>query len=99
MQILWILKRKSTYGYEMMKTLNKIKKTKITQGTLYPTLQKLKKIGLVKLKENDRRIIYNITKKGINTLNNACIDFTKTFFGIFHDFVCQKCVNRKVVKC
>lgn len=97
MQILWILKKKPTHGYELMKSLNELKKTTIGQGTLYPTLQKLEKLELIKGREDERRIVYDITSKGKETLDQACNDFTKTFFGIFHDFVCQKCVNRDFV--
>ncbi len=93
MQILWLLNRKPTYGYEMMETLNKIKRTKITQGTLYPTLQKLQKLGFVKGEENDRRIVYHITAEGKKIMNEVCFDFTHTFFGIFQDYVCHKCLD------
>jgi PadR family transcriptional regulator, regulatory protein PadR len=97
MQILWILKKQPSHGYELMKTLSDLKKTTIKQGTLYPTLQKLEKLKLIKRREEDRRIFYDITEKGKKTLDRACTDFTRTFFGIFHDFVCQKCVSRDLV--
>jgi DNA-binding PadR family transcriptional regulator len=91
MQILWILNRKSTHGYELMKDLNKIKTTKITQGTLYPTLQRLLNLGLIKKDNQGRKIVYHITKKGDKTMKISCSDFCKTFNGIYQDFVCQKC--------
>lgn len=93
MQILWLLNRKSTHGYDIMETLNKIKSTKITQGTLYPTLKSLKKYGFVRRERVDDRIIYHITQDGRNTLNKASLDFTRTFFGIFQDYVCHKCLE------
>jgi len=91
MQILWILSRKSTHGYELMRDLNEIKTTKITQGTLYPTLQRLLNLGLIKKDDQGRKIVYHITKKGDKTMKNSCVDFCKTFNGIYQDFVCQKC--------
>jgi len=94
MQILWILSRKSTHGYEIMKSLSALKGTKITQGTLYPTLQRLENLGLIKRKEEDRRIDYHISGKGRKIMEQACLDFTRTFFGVFQDFVCGKCVSR-----
>jgi len=93
MQILWLLNRKSTHGYEMMETLNKIKSTKITQGTLYPTLQRLEELGLIRGEEVDRRIIYHITRDGKKVMDEVCFDFTHTFFGIFQDYVCHKCLD------
>ncbi|MFA4820535.1 MAG: PadR family transcriptional regulator [Candidatus Aenigmatarchaeota archaeon] len=93
MQILWLLSRKSTHGYEIMKILSNIKKTKITQGTLYPTLQALEGRGLIKRHEEGRRSIYSITLRGRKVMNETCMDFSKTFFGIFQNFVCEKCVR------
>jgi PadR family transcriptional regulator PadR len=93
MQILWLLNRKSTHGYEIMDTLNKIKTTKITQGTLYPTLQRLTDLGLIKRESVERRVVYHITPEGKKIMNDVCVDFTRTFFGIFKDFVCHKCVG------
>ena len=93
MQILWLLNRKSTYGYEIMEVLNKIKSTKIAQGTLYPTLKALKKYGYIKGERLDDKIVYHITPEGKKVLNETCLDFTRTFFGIFQDFVCHKCVG------
>lgn len=91
MQILWLLNKRSTYGYEMMKQLNQIKKTKITAGTLYPTLGKLEKLGLIKSVENERTKVYTITAKGRAVMKNSCKEFCSTFEGIFSDFICGKC--------
>jgi len=93
MQILWMLNRKSTHGYEIMETLNKIKSTKVAQGTLYPALKSLRKHGYIKGTKAADRIIYDITPAGKKILNDSCLDFTRTFFGIFQDFVCHKCVG------
>jgi DNA-binding PadR family transcriptional regulator len=95
MQVLWLLNRKPTHGYEIMDTLNKIKRTKITQGTLYPTLQRLESLKLIKGEKEDRKITYHITPEGKKAMDDVCIDFTRTFFGIFNDFVCHKCVGTK----
>jgi DNA-binding MarR family transcriptional regulator len=97
MQILWILSRKPCHGYELMKDLNSIKSTKITQGTLYPTLKRLVQLKLVASADVDNKKVYHITDKGKKTMDQACTDFTRTFFGIFHDYVCGKCVERDVL--
>jgi PadR family transcriptional regulator PadR len=91
MQILWLLSKRSDHGYELMKKLNELKKTKITAGTLYPTLSKLEKLGLIKSLEKKRIKVYTITAKGRGVMKNSCGEFCKTFAGIFHDFICGKC--------
>ncbi|MBI2076385.1 MAG: PadR family transcriptional regulator [Candidatus Aenigmarchaeota archaeon] len=98
MQVLWVLNRKPSHGYDIMKQMQILKTTKVTQGTLYPTLQRLVDLGLIKRHNQERKIVYTITDKGKKTMNDACTDFTRTFFGIFHDFVCGKCVHRDFVK-
>jgi len=97
MQILWILSRKPCHGYEMMKDLNVIKSTKITQGTLYPTLKRLVELKMIEIDEDGTRKVYHITERGKKTMDQSCTDFTRTFFGIFHDYVCGKCVERDVL--
>ncbi len=91
MQVLWLLSRKSTHGYDLMKDLNDLKKTTIAQGTLYPTLQRLDELGLVRREEKERKIIYHVTPHGKQVMTEACRDFSRTFFGIFNDFVCGRC--------
>jgi DNA-binding MarR family transcriptional regulator len=98
MQVLWVLNRKPSHGYNIMKQMQSLKSTRVTQGTLYPTLQRLVDLGLIEKEEGARKIIYHITEKGKRVMNDACTDFTRTFFGIFHDFVCEKCVHRDFVK-
>ena len=98
MQILWVLNRQPTHGYDIMKQMQVLKSTKVTQGTLYPTLQRLVDLGLIERHDEERKAVYHITEKGKKVMNDACTDFTRTFFGIFHDFVCEKCVHRDFVK-
>ena len=91
MQILWLLSRQSMHGYYLMRALTALKSTEITQGTLYPTLKRLQQLGLIKCKNDDRRIMNSMTAKGKRVMNEACLDFVKTFYGIFHDYACRKC--------
>lgn len=90
MQILWLLKRPA-HGYALMKALNELKQTKITQGTLYPALQRLEELGLIKRQRVERRHIWHLTDNGKHTMQRACGEFCKTFHGIFQDFVCGRC--------
>ncbi len=91
MQILWLLSKGNTHGYKLMKDLNDLKRTKITQGTLYPTLKKLENMRLIKSRKSKNKRIFSLTKKGKTVMINSCEDFTRTFHGIFEDFVCEKC--------
>jgi len=93
MQILWVLGSKPTHGYYLMKKLTEIKKKKITQGALYPTLAKLQNLKLIEVKKEGTRgkKIYKLTKKGRKVMIKTCQEFCKTFQGIFKDFVCVGC--------
>jgi len=94
MQILWLLNKKPKHGYALMKELNDLKRTKITQGTLYPALQKLEKLKFIKSKKDGRMIVYNVTSNGKSAMKEACGDFCRTFSGIIQDFVCGKCGDK-----
>lgn len=96
-QILWLLSRKSTHGYELMKTLTTLRGVRMTQGTLYPTMQRLEELELVKREAQQRKIVYNISEKGIRIMNETCLAFVKTFYGIFHDYACERCDHYKAV--
>jgi PadR family transcriptional regulator PadR len=93
MQILWILGREPTHGYELMKKLNKIKTKTIEQGTLYPALQKLEEYGLIRVKETGGRgkKIYELTGEGKDVMIQSCEEFSRTFSGIIVDFFCKSC--------
>ena len=93
MQILWFVGRTPMHGYEIMRQLNEIKSTKVEQGTLYPALQKLEETDLIKVKETGRRgkKIYELTDTGRKAMIRTCKEFSKTFSGIFEDFVCKSC--------
>jgi len=95
MQILWVLSRKSAHGYDLMKDLSKLKNMRITQGTLYPTLHKLVEQELVRREEAGRRVIYHVTPKGSRVMHDTCLDFCRTFYGIYQDFVCSTCVEHQ----
>ena len=98
MQLLWLISKKDIHGYELMKELEIIKGKKITQGTLYPTLQKLEKHGYIKGHTEDNRVTYKITQTGKAIMNETSTDFIKTFFGIFHDFACKRCIGHEHVE-
>lgn len=86
MQILWLLENQPIHGYELMKRLNAIKNTKITQGTLYPTMQKLVSLGYVSSKTEGKRKIYHLTTKGKNKMDSSCQEFVSMFKCIFERY-------------
>lgn len=96
MQILWILGRKPMHGYEMMKKLNCIKSKKIEQGTLYPALQRLGECDLIRVQTvGDRgKKTYELTGKGKDAMVQSCEEFSRTFSGIFMDFICKFCKTK-----
>ncbi|MEE8402948.1 MAG: PadR family transcriptional regulator [Candidatus Hydrothermarchaeaceae archaeon] len=93
MQILWILGREPMHGYEMMKKLNRIKTSKVEQGTLYPALQRLEGYNLIRVKELGGRgkKTYELTGDGKEAMAQSCTEFSRTFSGIFIDFFCKSC--------
>lgn len=93
MQILWLLSKGPSHGYELMKKLTKLKKKEITQGALYPTLQKLERKGLIEVKREGSRgkKVYRLTGKGKEYMQQICRDFCEIFAGIYKDFYCACC--------
>ena len=96
MQILWLLSNKPSHGYDLMRQLNEIKKTKITQGTLYPTMQKLVGLEFVKSAEQDNRKVYTITAAGKKAMDSACNEFVDTFKGIIESYECKGCAGHEM---
>lgn len=68
--ILDLLKEKSMHGYEIMKELE----TRFfgfyapSAGTVYPTLQLLDELGLVRSREDGGKKVYEITEEGLAEL-------------------------------
>lgn len=94
MQLLWLLSKKPAHGYELMKTLNAIKKTKVTQSTLYPALSALEKKGLVqsgKASGARGKKVYSLTGSGKRVMKQNCAEFVGIFKGIIADFYCPLC--------
>jgi len=91
MQVLWLLGRKPSHGYELIKNLNAIKTTKITAGVLYPVLGRLEMMRLVASRASDRKKIYHVTPAGRRVMTRSCTEFCRTFEGIFKQYVCERC--------
>ncbi|MFX1256363.1 MAG: helix-turn-helix transcriptional regulator [Promethearchaeota archaeon] len=74
--ILWVIKKRKMMGMEITLELEKRKGRKLSPGTIYPVLKKLKKDGLLAIDENK---CYTLTELGIKELKNRLGIFLKTF--------------------
>ena len=92
-RILWVISKKPSHGYAILKELNLGRKKKTTNGTLYPIMQKLLKQKMISMKKTGTREkkIYSISEKGKKELKEACLEFCQVFSEIFNSFVCKKC--------
>ena len=71
--ILLFLRQKEYYGYELIKVVKEAAKLEISEGTIYPLLNRLKKEELIasRWREMDAGIprkYYQITEKGTSAL-------------------------------
>ena len=71
--ILMYLHKKKYYGYELISEIKKISAMQISEGTIYPLLNRIKKEGLitsswVEMEKGIPRKYYEILPKGIQTL-------------------------------
>jgi len=78
--ILLCLKKREQYGYEMIKTIKSVAGMDISEGTIYPLLNRLKKDGLissrwVEMETGIPRKYYQITEKGLQTLQEMKVSW------------------------
>jgi PadR family transcriptional regulator PadR len=71
--ILMCLAKQEFYGYELIKRIKDIAEINVSEGTIYPLLNRLKKEGLiasrwVEMESGIPRKYYQITTKGENIL-------------------------------
>ncbi|MAG47937.1 hypothetical protein CL617_04995 [archaeon] len=64
-QIMHEIKKKQYCGEDLASIIGERKGNKLTPGTIYPTLKKLRENNLVKFNQNGRKKIYCLTKKGV----------------------------------
>ncbi len=72
--ILALLQQRTLYGLELLKQLQQFKSTAISEGTLYPLLDRLKRDGLIDaawVQENDTRPrkYYSLAAAGVERLS------------------------------
>jgi DNA-binding PadR family transcriptional regulator len=80
--ILHELNKKRLCGDELSDIIGKRKGSKLTPGTIYPTLKRLNTLKLIRMKQDGRKKNYNLTKKGKNELKSTYKIFNKLFIGL-----------------
>jgi len=83
-QILHELKKKSLCGDELAESIGGKKGSKLTPGTIYPTMKYLRKHKLVKRKKDGRKKMYTLTDKGISEYKVFKKNFVKIFKEIYN---------------
>jgi DNA-binding PadR family transcriptional regulator len=84
-QILWELDKEEMNGQQIAERIAVRRGTKPTPGTIYPALKELKEGGLIVGKKEGRQIIYKLTVKGEEGLEDASRYFLQAFGDIAED--------------
>ncbi len=80
--ILHELSKKSLCGDDLALMIGKRKADKLTPGTIYPTLKKLRKLKLIKFKRYGRKKMYFLTDEGRSELSRMYSVLKRYFKGI-----------------
>ncbi len=82
--ILWLLSRRRMYGQELASEIAKRKGEKPNPGTIYPALRDLRRRGLVQLRQEGRKTVYELTADGREGVAEALDYFNRAFGEILH---------------
>ena len=80
--ILHELSKKSHCGDDLALMIGKRKAEKLTPGTIYPTLKKLRRLKLLKYKKDGRKKMYHLTDEGKKELKKLYKTLKQYFKGI-----------------
>ena len=85
--ILLYLQKKDFYGYELIRELKRVTDIELSEGTIYPLLNRLKKEDLISAKWVEMetgvpRKYYRITEKGRNALKDMQISWEQIVIAI-----------------
>tara|TARA_Y100000310_G_C20283333_1_gene623623 strand:- start:221 stop:532 length:312 start_codon:yes stop_codon:yes gene_type:complete len=83
-QILHELKKQRLCGDDLAEIIGKKKGSKLTPGTIYPTLKFLRKKRLLSRKKEGRKKMYSLTDKGVEEYKLFKKAFVKIFKGIYN---------------
>jgi DNA-binding PadR family transcriptional regulator len=67
------------YGQELAIEIAKRRGDKPNPGTIYPALKDLRKRGLVQIRSEGRKTVYELTKQGQVGVTEATYYFTRVF--------------------
>jgi len=73
------------HGQKSAQEIAKRRGAKPTLGTIYPALKDLNQRGLIKREKQGKRIIYTLTDKGRQGIEEACQYFYRTFDEVFEE--------------
>ncbi len=77
--ILWLLSKRTMYGQEIATEIGQRRGDKPNPGTIYPALKDLNKRGLVKVRQEGRNTVYELTKLGRVSLSKSLEYFRRAF--------------------
>ncbi len=83
--VLWLLTKEPMHGQKIAQEIAKRRGAKPTPGTIYPALKDLSQRGLIKREKQGKRIIYSLTDKGRQGIEEACQYFCRAFGEIFEE--------------
>jgi DNA-binding PadR family transcriptional regulator len=72
------------YGQELAVEIAKRKGEKPNPGTIYPALKNLHKRGLVHMRSEGRKTVYELTQQGLVGVTEATCYFARVFGEIVH---------------
>ena len=81
--ILFLLSKRPMHGQGIADEIGRRKGAVPSPGTIYPSLKKLKKDGLVASSRSGKEITYRLTKEGRKILEESVKHFCSTFHGIY----------------
>jgi PadR family transcriptional regulator PadR len=81
--LLWLLCKRPMYGQELADEIAKRRGEKPNPGTIYPALKDLHTRGLVEMRSEGRKTVYELTKQGQVGIVEATYYFTRVYGEIF----------------
>lgn len=80
--LLWLLSNRPMYGQELAEEIAKRRGEKPNPGTIYPALMNLRKRRLIRLRQEGRKTVYELTEEGRSGVIEAREYFSRAFGGI-----------------
>jgi PadR family transcriptional regulator PadR len=77
--LLWLLCKRPMYGQELAEEISKRRGEKPNPGTIYPALKDLQKRGLIIMRSEGRKTVYELTSQGQIGVVEASEYFCRVF--------------------